>query len=86
MPSKERSTFRPVIDVHMQLFPEQLAAAIQRSLSNETGWDFSTPMTPSEIEDVLRAADITTYVALPYAHKPGIASEMNRCSLIRQTR
>ncbi|QSW97638.1 amidohydrolase family protein [Haloterrigena alkaliphila] len=84
MASKEQSAFRPAIDVHTHLFPERLAAAIQRSLSNEAGWDFSTPTTPSEIEDVLRAAGITTYVALPYAHKPGVASEMNEW-LINQT-
>lgn len=59
------------------LFPKRFAAAIQRSVSNETGWDFSTPTTPSEIEDVLRTAGITTYVALSYAQKPRVASEIN---------
>ena len=74
----DRSTaFRPAIDAHTHLFPDRLAAAIQRTLSAETDWEFSTPTARDEIEARLRSAGVETYVALPYAHKAGIASELN---------
>ncbi|SIR93256.1 amidohydrolase family protein [Natronorubrum thiooxidans] len=77
-PSEEPSTaFAPAIDAHTHLFPDRLAAAIRRSLSAETDWEFSSPTTRPEIEAVLRTAGVEAYVALPYAHKAGIARELN---------
>ncbi|RKD89319.1 amidohydrolase family protein [Halopiger aswanensis] len=71
------SPFSPAIDAHTHLFPKRLSDAIRRSLTTETGWEFSHPTARPEIEDVLRAAGVTAYVALPYAHKPGIARGLN---------
>ncbi|QFU82161.1 amidohydrolase family protein [Natronorubrum aibiense] len=83
-PFEEPSTaFAPAIDAHTHLFPERLTAAIRRSLSAETDWEFSSPTTRSEIEAVLRAAGVEAYVALPYAHKAGIARELNDWLLAR---
>ncbi|WP_209438218.1 amidohydrolase family protein [Natronococcus sp. JC468] len=76
--SDDRSVpFRPAIDVHTHVLPERLLAAIRRSLRREAGWEFPLPTAPVEIEDVLRAAGVAAFVALPYAHEPGIARELN---------
>ncbi|ELY50329.1 amidohydrolase family protein [Natronorubrum bangense] len=76
--SEEQSAaFTPAIDAHTHLFPQRLAAAIRRSLSDEAGWEFSSPTTRPGIETVLRAAGVEAYVALPYAHKAGIARGLN---------
>ncbi|WP_247003506.1 amidohydrolase family protein [Halosolutus gelatinilyticus] len=74
---ERRSPFRPAIDAHAHLFPERLAEAIQRALRAEAGWEFSNPTARPEIEEVLRSAGVAAYVALPYAHKPGIAAGLN---------
>ncbi|WP_265109430.1 amidohydrolase family protein [Halosolutus halophilus] len=77
-PSEARETsFRPAIDSHTHLFPGRLADAIQRSLRAEAGWEFSTPTGRTGIEAVLRSAGVAAYVALPYAHEAGIASDLN---------
>lgn len=91
MPPTDRQTtstgrsasFRPAIDAHTHLFPERLTAAIRRSLSAETDWEFSAPTARPEIEDVLRSAGVAAYVALPYAHDEGIARDLNTWLLER---
>lgn len=76
--SAERSTqFRPAIDAHTHLFPERLTEAIRRSLGDETGWEFSTPTSRDGIEATLRSAGVKVYIALPYAHRADVASELN---------
>ncbi|MFC4540767.1 amidohydrolase family protein [Halosolutus amylolyticus] len=71
------SAFRPAIDAHTHVFPDRLAAAIQRTLTEEAGWEFSSPTSRTGIEDVLRSAGVAAYVALPYAHEPGLARDLN---------
>lgn len=82
MPSDDRSIgrddrFRPAIDAHTHLFPGRLTEAIRRALTDETGWTFSHPVDREGIEAVLTEAGVSTYVALPYVHKPGLAAELN---------
>ena len=82
MPSDERSTaredrFRPAIDAHTHLFPARLTDAIRRALTDETGWTFAHPSGREEIEAVLTAAGVDVYVALPYVHEPGLATDLN---------
>lgn len=69
--------FRPAIDAHTHLFPERLTDAIRRTLAAEAGWTFSHPARREQIEDVLAAAGVSTYVALPYVHEPGLATDLN---------
>jgi len=71
------TAFRSAIDAHTHLFPERLATAIRRSLSAETDWVFSHPVTRPAIEDALQAAGVAAYVALPYAHEADLARELN---------
>jgi len=67
----------PVVDAHVHLMPERLTTAIRKSLHKQTGWEISQPATREGIEKTLREAGIERYLALPYAHKPGIARDLN---------
>lgn len=65
------------IDAHVHLMPPRLMAAIRDSLSAEAGWTFDHPTEREAMEEHLRAAGIERYIALPYAHKPDMATELN---------
>jgi predicted TIM-barrel fold metal-dependent hydrolase len=69
--------FEPAIDAHVHLFPERLAEAIQRKLTEEAGWELPHPIARSSIEAELSEAGVKRYVALPYVHEPGGARELN---------
>lgn len=75
--------FAPAIDVHVHLVPDRLMAAIRNALSQETGWEFPHPTHRDAVEAKLRAAGVERYVALPYAHRPGIARDLNDWVLAR---
>ena len=66
-----------VVDAHVHLMPERLMAAIRNALHDVAGWEFPHPTDRTAVESNLRAAGVDRYVALPYAHKPGIAAELN---------
>jgi predicted TIM-barrel fold metal-dependent hydrolase len=72
-----------VVDVHVHLMPERLMAAIRDALHDAAGWEFPHPVARTAIESNLREAGVDRYVALPYAHKPGIAAELNDWVLAR---
>lgn len=69
--------FAPATDVHVHLMPDRLMAAIRRSLAEQTGWSIEHPTDRAGIEEVLREAGVERYFALPYAHKPGMAADLN---------
>lgn len=82
LPASE-TTFAPATDVHVHLMPGRLMAAIRSALNEEAGWEFPHPTDRSGIEAALRAAGVVRYVALPYAHRPGIAADLNDWVLAR---
>ncbi|MFC7047377.1 amidohydrolase family protein [Halobacteriaceae archaeon GCM10025711] len=57
--------------------PDRLMGAIRRALHEQAGWDIDHPTDRDAMEDVLRAAGVERYLALPYAHKPGMAADLN---------
>lgn len=65
------------IDSHVHLMPDRLMAAIREALNDAAGWEFDHPTDREAIEAALREYGIERYVALPYAHKPGIAADLN---------
>ncbi|MFC7155822.1 amidohydrolase family protein [Halomarina halobia] len=69
--------FSDVTDAHVHLMPERLMTAIRSALHDEAGWSFPDSAAQADVERVLRAQGVARYVALPYAHKPGIARELN---------
>ncbi|WP_368280067.1 amidohydrolase family protein [Halomarina oriensis] len=71
------------MDCHVHLMPERLVAAIRGALHDEAGWEFPHPSDREPMERTLRAAGVERYCALPYAHKPAIARELNEWVLAR---
>jgi len=67
----------PVIDAHVHIFPRNIFSAIWKWF-DKNAWHIRYQMTSSEIFDFLLSHGIKHIVALQYAHKPGIATELNR--------
>ena len=67
-----------MIDIHTHLHPPRLFAAIRRWFAERSEWDLSlAPTEPHAVADVLRAAGVERFVFCSYAHKPGMARELN---------
>ncbi|MDP8257686.1 MAG: amidohydrolase family protein [Candidatus Alcyoniella australis] len=67
---------RPIVDVHTHLFPERLFRAIRQWFDN-VGWRIDYPYRTTEVLDLLRGWGVEENWALIYAHKPGLAAQLN---------
>jgi uncharacterized protein len=67
----------PCIDAHVHLHPEGLARAIERWFV-EHGWVPGHRFEPAAVADSLRARGVERFCFFSYAHKPGMARELNR--------
>jgi predicted TIM-barrel fold metal-dependent hydrolase len=65
------------IDVHTHLHPEWLSAAIRRWFVGRPGWDFQYGTEPEWVARFLAEQDVDRFVFFSYAHKPGLARELN---------
>jgi uncharacterized protein len=70
-------TEEPTIDVHVHLHPEGLALAIQRHFARD-GWVPQHPWSPEAVAAVLRARGVERFCFFSYAHKAGMARDLNR--------
>lgn len=67
-----------MIDVHTHLHPPRLFAAIRRWFATNSRWDLSgQPTDPFDVAAVYRRAGVERFVFCSYAHKPGMAAELN---------
>ncbi len=66
-----------MIDVHVHLHPPRLFAAIRRWFAERSPWKLEHPTAPADVAATLRAAGVKRFVFCSYAHKPGIARELN---------
>lgn len=66
-----------MIDVHTHLHPPRLFAAIRRWFAERSSWRLEHPTAPAEVAAALRAAGVERFVFCSYAHKPGMARELN---------
>jgi predicted TIM-barrel fold metal-dependent hydrolase len=75
----------PIIDAHVHLFPDKLFEAIWRWFDAHA-WPIRHKLHAKATIAFLRARGIDRFVALHYAHKPGIARSMNRAmaELVRE--
>jgi predicted TIM-barrel fold metal-dependent hydrolase len=83
MPSindKEGSTvpagLPPVIDAHVHIFPRGIFSAVWKWF-DDNAWPIRYPMTSLQVFEFLLSHGIEHIVALQYAHKPGIARQLN---------
>lgn len=67
----------PVIDAHIHIFPRSIFSAIWKWF-DENAWHIRYQLSSSEIFEFLLSHGITHVIALQYAHKPGIAGQLNR--------
>jgi uncharacterized protein len=65
-----------IVDAHVHLFPDRLADAIRRWFDTHA-WSIEHRLGVDECVATLKAGGIDRMVALPYAHKPGIAQALN---------
>jgi hypothetical protein len=66
-----------VIDAHVHLFPARVQDAIYRWFDRHA-WRCRYRLHAEEVVDFLRARGVRRFCALHYAHKPGMARELNR--------
>jgi uncharacterized protein len=67
----------PCFDVHVHLHPERLGDAIRRHFARE-GWTGTHPWEPAAVAAALRAHGVERFCFFSYAHKPGMARDLNR--------
>lgn len=65
-----------VIDAHVHIFPDSIFSAI-RKWFDENAWHIRYQMTTSQVFDFLLSRGIKHIIALQYAHRPGIAKQLN---------
>ncbi|CAI49461.1 amidohydrolase domain protein [Natronomonas pharaonis DSM 2160] len=70
-------SFAPATDCHVHLLPRRLTEAIRSALGGEAGWSFQHSPDPTAIEETLLSAGVERYISLPYAHRPGMAADLN---------
>jgi len=67
-----------MIDIHTHLHPPRLFAAIRRWFDERSSWVLEHPTEPAAVAAALEAAGVTRFVFCSYAHKPGMAAEINQ--------
>ncbi len=65
------------IDIHTHLHPERLFRAIRRWFAEHSDWRFDSPTEPELVAAFLRDHGVERFVYFSYAHKAGIAREIN---------
>jgi hypothetical protein len=66
------------IDAHTHLHPPRLFAAIRRWFDEHTDWTLRGPTEPEAVAAALRAAGVERFAFFSYAHRPGMARDLNR--------
>ena len=66
-----------LIDVHVHLHPPRLFAAIRRWFAERSPWVLEHSTDPHDVARVLRENGVERFAFCSYAHKPGIARELN---------
>ena len=65
------------IDIHTHLHPERLSRAIRRWFAERSTWKLEYPSEPEEVAAFLAAQGVERFVYFSYAHKAGMAREIN---------
>lgn len=65
------------IDAHTHLHPPRLFAAIRRWFEEHSRWDLRGPTEPEDVVAALREAGVERFAFFSYAHRPGMARDLN---------
>jgi predicted TIM-barrel fold metal-dependent hydrolase len=65
------------LDIHTHLHPEWLSRAIRRWFAERSNWTLTYPTDPAEVAAFLARQGVERFVYFSYAHKPGIARQIN---------
>jgi uncharacterized protein len=68
-----------VVDAHVHLLPDRLAAAIRRFFLAHLPQSVRYPHEHAAARAAIAAAGMTRCWSLPDAHEPGMARDLNRC-------
>ena len=71
------SSLPPIIDTHVHIFPQEIFSSIWKWF-DDNAWHIRYQMNSSQILEFLLSHGIKHVVALQYAHRPGIARQLNR--------
>ncbi len=77
LPAGPKKTGLPVFDAHTHVFPERLFRAIWRWFDDH-GWPIREKLLADEVIAAQRRRGHAGCLLLHYAHKPGMARELNR--------
>lgn len=66
-----------VVDAHVHIFPHSIFSAIWQWF-DENAWHIRYQLTTSQVFEFLLSHGISHIIALQYAHKPGMAAQLNR--------
>lgn len=66
-----------IIDAHVHIFPQRFFTAVWKWF-DQNGWHIRYQLTSSEVLAFLLSHGIQHIIAFQYAHKPGIADELNK--------
>lgn len=69
--------YPPVVDAHVHVFPHAIFKAVWKWF-DEHGWPVRYQISSEELLGFLFDRGVSHVVALQYAHKPGIAADLNR--------
>jgi uncharacterized protein len=69
---------RMIVDSHVHLLPERLAAKIRRFFVERGAPPLVYPYEPAAAREALVRAGVSRCWSLPYAHREGVASSLNR--------
>jgi len=67
-----------IVDAHVHLLPERLAAKIRRFFEIRQAPPLIYPYEPAAARAALQAASVELCWSLPYAHRAGVAAGLNR--------
>lgn len=66
-----------MIDIHTHLHPPRLFKAIRRWFAENSDWNLTHPTEPEVVAESMRQFGVDRFVFCSYAHKPGMARELN---------
>ncbi len=75
--AKVPSGLPAVIDAQVHIFPQNFFSAVWKWF-DQNGWHIRYQLTSSQVLEFLRSHGVQHIIAFQYAHKPGIAIQLNK--------